>query len=261
MLIINADDWGRSVVETDAALKCYRERRITSVSAMVLMQDSKRAARLAKDYELDDVGLHLNFSEEFTDKSCSETLKEHHGRIIRFLKRGKYAQLLYNPFLRKAFAYCYYAQVEEFMRLFEKSPSHIDGHHHMHLCANVLFSSMIPGGTKLRRNFSFWPGEKSLLNRVYRGFVDRWLERKYHLPDYFFCLSQCLAEKKIDRMMALAESSNVELMTHPIIPAEFEYLTGAEFAGALERVKRGSYTEMTRNPIEEKKALMAVTSC
>ena len=147
MLIINADDWGRSVAETDAALKCFRERRITSVSAMVFMLDSKRAAKLTKDYELDDVGLHLNFSEEFTDKSCSKTLKETQGRIIRFLKRSKYAQLLYNPFLGEAFASSYRAQVEEFMRLFEKLPSHIDGHHHMHLCANLLLGKSIPAGT------------------------------------------------------------------------------------------------------------------
>ncbi|PYM01976.1 MAG: hypothetical protein DMF19_04650 [Verrucomicrobia bacterium] len=241
MLIINADDWGRSVVETDAALKCYRERRITSVSAMVLMQDSKRAARLAKDYELDDVGLHLNFSEEFTDKSCSETLKEHHGRIIRFLKRGKYAQLLYNPFLRRAFAYCYHAQVEEFMRLFEKSPSHIDGHHHMHLCANVLFSSMIPAGMKMRRNFSFWPGEKSMLNRTYRWLVDRWLACRYRLTDYFFDLTQCIQGKKLDRVAALAKSSNVELMTHPIVNEEEEYLMSDEFKVMLQRLKIGGY--------------------
>ena len=241
MLIINADDWGRSVVETDAALKCYRERRITSVSAMVLMQDSKRAARLAKDYELDDVGLHLNFSEEFTDKSCSETLKEHHGRIIRFLKRGKYAQLLYNPFLRRAFAYCYHAQVEEFMRLFEKSPSHIDGHHHMHLCANVLFSSMIPAGMKMRRNFSFWPGEKSILNRTYRWLVDRWLACRYRLTDYFFDLTQCIQGKKLDRVAALAKSSNVELMTHPIVNEEEEYLMSDEFKVMLQRLKIGGY--------------------
>ncbi len=150
MLIVNADDWGRSLAETDAALRCLKRGRITSVSAMVFMQDFKRAARLAKDYKLDDIGLHLNFSEEFMDKSCSETLKEHHGRIIRFLKRGKYAQLLYNPFLREAFAYCYHAQVEEFVPLFEKSPSHIDGHHHMHLCANLFLSKLIPIGMKLR---------------------------------------------------------------------------------------------------------------
>ena len=65
MLIINADDWGRSVAETDAALKCFRERRITSVSAMVFMGDSERAAELAKENKL-DVGLHLNFTDRFT---------------------------------------------------------------------------------------------------------------------------------------------------------------------------------------------------
>jgi len=241
MLIINADDWGRSVAETDAALKCFRERRITSVSAMVFMLDSKRAARLTKDYDLDDVGLHLNFSEEFTDKSCSETLKEHHGRIIRFLKRGKYAQLLYNPFLRKAFAYCYHAQIEEFVRLFEKSPSHIDGHHHMHLCANLLLSKLIPIGMKLRRNFSFWPGEKSMLNRTYRWLVDRWLACRYRLTDYFFDLSQCIQGKKLDRVAALAKSSNVELMTHPIVSGEEEYLMSDEFQVILQRVKIGGY--------------------
>ncbi|PYL02866.1 MAG: chitooligosaccharide deacetylase, partial [Verrucomicrobia bacterium] len=65
MLIINADDWGCSVAETDAALRCYKGGRITSVSAMVFMEDSERAAELAKENEL-DVGLHLNFTDKFT---------------------------------------------------------------------------------------------------------------------------------------------------------------------------------------------------
>ena len=90
------------------------------------------------------------------------------SEIVRFLTGNKYSQLLYNPFLRKEFAYSYEAQAEEFARLYSKPPSHIDGHHHMHLCANFLLSNMIPAGTKMRRNFSFWPGEKSLLNRAYR---------------------------------------------------------------------------------------------
>ena len=241
MLIINADDWGRSVAETDAALKCFRERRITSVSAMVFMQDSNRAAGLTKEYELDDVGLHLNFSEEFTGTGCSETLKEYHGRIIRFLKRGKYAQLLYNPSLRKAFAYCYHAQVEEFVRLFEKSPLHIDGHHHMHLCANLLLSKLIPIGTKLRRNFSFWPGEKSMLNRTYRWLVDRRLACRYRLTDYFFDLTQCIEEKKLDRVAALAKSSKVELMTHPTVSAERAFLMSDEFQVILQHIEIGGY--------------------
>ena len=59
MLIINADDWGRSVGETDAAFRCYTKSRVTSVSAMVFMADSQRAAELAKENEL-EVGLWIS---------------------------------------------------------------------------------------------------------------------------------------------------------------------------------------------------------
>jgi hypothetical protein len=78
---------------------------------MVFMSDSRRAAKLAKDYQLDDVGLHLNFSEEFTDPKCPETLKQRHKRIIKFFRQSKYAQLLYNPFLRQAFAYAVVCEI------------------------------------------------------------------------------------------------------------------------------------------------------
>ena len=240
MLIINADDWGRSAAETDAALRCYKGGRITSVSAMVFMEDSERAAELAKENEV-DVGLHLNFTDKFTTNQYPQTLGNYHNEIVRFLRGNKYSQLLYNPFLRRDFAYSYEAQVEEFARLYRKPPSHIDGHHHMHLCANVLLSNTIPAGAKLRRNFSFWPGEKSVLNRTYRWLVDRWLARRYCLPDYFFDLTQCIEEKKLDRVAALAKSSDVELMTHPIVNKEEAYLMSDGFGVMLERLNIGGY--------------------
>ena len=239
MLIINADDWGRSRAETDAALRCYQEGRITSVSAMVFMEDSERAAELARENEL-AVGLHLNFAEPFTGKNYVD-LDHCHGRTIRYLMGNKYAQLVYNPFLRKEFAYSYEAQAREFVRLFDGPPSHIDGHHHMHLCANVLLSKVIPTGMKMRRNFSFWPDEKSLLNRTYRTFVDRWLARRYQLPDYFFDLTQCIRNEKLERVAALAKSNNVELMTHPVADHEAEYLMSDEFYSILQRLEVGSY--------------------
>ena len=240
MLIINADDFGRSAAETDAALGCYREGRITSVSAMVFMEDSERAAELAKENEL-DVGLHLNFGEPFTGENHHAKLGEYHRRTIRYLMGNKYAQLVYNPLLRREFAYSYEAQAAEFMRLFGRPPSHIDGHHHMHLCANILLSKIIPAGMKIRRNFSFWPGEKSLLNRTYRAFADRWLARRYELPDYFFDLTQCMRGKKLDRVAALAKSNNVELMTHPVVDREAEYLMSDEFRLMLQRLEIGGY--------------------
>jgi predicted glycoside hydrolase/deacetylase ChbG (UPF0249 family) len=240
MLIINADDWGRSVGETDVALKCYHGARITSVSAMMFMVDSERAAELAKENDL-DVGLHLNFTEPFTRGNSSAELRERHEGIIRYLLGNKYAQLLYNPFLRRAFSYSYESQAGEFARLYGRRPSHIDGHHHMHLCANILLSNVIPAGVKMRRNFSFWSGEKGLLNRTYRSLVDRWLARRYQLPDYFFDLTQCIEQKKLDRVAALAKSSNVELMTHPIVPMESEYLMSDQFQATLQRLKVGGF--------------------
>jgi chitin disaccharide deacetylase len=240
MLIINADDWGRSAVETDAAFRCYKANRITSVSAMVFMEDSERAAEFAKGDGL-DVGLHLNFTERFVTNECCAALDEHQNELVRFLRRNKYSQLLYNPFLRNAFSYSYEAQTEEFVRLFGKQPSHIDGHHHMHLCANLFFTDMIPVGTKVRRNFSFWQGEKSLLNRTYRALVDRWLAGRYCLTDYFFDLTQCIEANKLDRVAALAMSSNVELMTHPIVRAEEKYLMSAEFHALLQALEIGGY--------------------
>jgi predicted glycoside hydrolase/deacetylase ChbG (UPF0249 family) len=240
MLIINADDWGRSVAETDVALRCFKAGRITSASAMIFMADSERAAELARDNGL-DVGLHLNFSERFTAGKCPPVLEEYQSRLVRFLMRNKYSQLLYNPLLRREFAYSYQAQAREFVRLFGRPPSHVDGHHHMHLCANFVFSKAMPAGTKIRRNFSFWPGEKSLLNRRYRRLVDRWLSRRYRLADYFFDLTQCIQERKLERVAALAKSKNVELMTHPIVQAESEYLMGDQFQTMLQSLKVGGY--------------------
>jgi hypothetical protein len=111
----------------------------------------------------------------------------------------------------------------------------------MHLSANMLLSDLIPAGMKVRRNFSFWLGEKSGLNRTYRALADRWLARKYRLSDYFFDLTQCIQEEKLDRVAALARSSNVELMTHPILQLESDYLMSDQFQVMLQRLNVGGY--------------------
>jgi len=246
VLIVNADDWGRSELETNAALDCHRRGRITSASAMVFMKDSKRAADLANEHGL-DVGLHLNFDEKLTGNQCPGSLILHHNRTALFLTRTKWSQLLYNPFLRNDFSYSCRAQLEEFMRLFGKPPSHIDGHHHMHLCANVLLNRVFAPGTKMRRNFSFSAGQKSIANRAYRAAVDAWLAYRYVLTDYFFDLSQSLDENKFQKVIALARVSKVELMTHPIVQREADYLGSDEFALLLRDLNVGSYANLQPN--------------
>jgi predicted glycoside hydrolase/deacetylase ChbG (UPF0249 family) len=241
-IIINADDWGGWKSATDAALTCHLQGRITSVSAMVYMDDSERGAELANAHGV-DAGLHLNFNQEFSDTRCPRELQERQGRTRRFLKSGRYAQLVYNPMRKRDFEYCYQAQLHEFERLYRKPPSHFDGHQHMHLCANMLMGGFISKGAKVRRNFSFWPGEKGALNRWYRGRVDRALSRRYIVTDYFFSLAQALQWNRIPRIAGLASAESVELMTHPEKPVECEWLLGKDFLQHIEALRKVSYQE------------------
>ena len=119
--------------------------------------------------------------------------------------------------------------------LYGTLPSHIDGHHHMHLCANILMSKVIPRGIKMRRNFSFWPGEKSPLNRAYRAF-DRWSACRQILYNGLSLrsLASALRRRQLGRVTMLAKSSNVELMTHPVVHAEADYFMSDEFRELLQ---------------------------
>jgi chitin disaccharide deacetylase len=240
MLIVNADDLGRDRAATDAALACHARKRVTSTSAMVFMEDSERAADLALIAGI-DVGLHINLSEPFTAANTPTRLRAPHDEIRRFLKRSKYALLLYRPGLRDAFRQVFEWQYCEFMRLYDREPSHFDGHQHLHLSSNMLFQRVIPAGTRVRRSFSFRTGEKSFVNRCYRAVVDRHLKRRHRLTDYFFSLAHHLSLDRLERVTTLARGHDVELMTHPQLTAEFEFLMSDGYATAVSHVRMAGY--------------------
>ena len=146
--------------------------------------------------------------------------------------------LLYNPILRKAFRELFTAQVEEFARLYGREPSRFDGHHHMHLCSNMILDRILPFGAKVRRSFSFSPGERSFVNRYYRRCVDRRLVTRHQTGDFFFILSHHLAISRLQRVVELATTHEVELLTHPHVNVEYEALMSDEFANAISRVRR-----------------------
>jgi predicted glycoside hydrolase/deacetylase ChbG (UPF0249 family) len=240
MLIVNADDWGRNTTSTDNTMVCFNNGSITSVSAMVFMEDSKRAAALALNNGL-DAGLHLNFTTKFNQDITSSKLFECQQRISKFLQKNRYCLLLYNPALKKDFQYVFNAQYEEYIRLYHQKPMHIDGHHHMHLCTNVLFQRLIPRGSKVRRNFSFTSKEKGTINRSYRSIVDRWLQRKYQCTDFFFSIVPMHKPYRLQGIVELSLRHNVELMVHPGKPDEYHYLLSAEYMEMIRNKKIGSY--------------------
>ena len=229
LLIVNADDWGRDPLTTGRVLDCALRGAVSSVSAMVFMEDSERAAAIARERGI-EAGLHLNLTTSFSAPGCPTQLVERQQELARYLLRHRLAQVVFHPGLTRSFEYVVATQLDEFRRLYGADPDRLDGHHHMHLCANVFLGGLLPPGTLVRRNFSFQAGEKSLWNRLYRRFVDGMLARRHRLVDFFFSLAPLEPPVRLQRIFSLAREFVVEVETHPVHPEEYRFLTGGEIS-------------------------------
>lgn len=226
-LIVNADDWGCDRETTNKTADCVSRGSVSAVSAMVYMQDSERAAAIARERGI-DCGLHLNFTTGYSAASVSSRLVKHQNRTSGYLRRNPFARVFYHPGLAHDFEYVVAAQIDEYRRLYGADPQRIDGHHHMQLCANVVFGKLLPAGTLVRRNFSFAPGEKSCLNLFYRMMLDKRLSRRHKLVDFLFPLEPVEETVRLERIIRLAQEFVVELETHPINPNEYDFLMHSE---------------------------------
>jgi predicted glycoside hydrolase/deacetylase ChbG (UPF0249 family) len=231
-LIVNADDWGRDRETTDRTLDCIQAGTVSSVSAMVFMAHSERAAVVACEHNI-DAGLHLNFTTPFTSRAVPPGLVAHQTRVCRALRAHRFASVVFHPWLMGSFDYVVKTQLDEFRRLFGNEPARIDGHHHMHLCANVLARNLLPHGRVVRRNFSFRRGEKSILNRSYRAMIDGLLARRHAVVDYLFTLPPMEPRHRLEQIFALAVKSIVELETHPVDPREYRFLSGGALLSSI----------------------------
>src|SRR6266567_3415813 len=228
VVIMNADDWGWNFEATNRILDCVRRSAVSSVSAMVFMEDSERAASLARESDI-DAALHLNFTTPFTGKEVPLQLIEHQEMIARFLRSHRYAPILFHPLLAKSFDYVVKSQLEEFERIYGAAPHRIDGHHHMHLCTNVLLQRLLPQGTIVRRNLSFAPGEKRRINRLFRRMEDSLLSMSHRMTDYFFDLLPTVGVR-IRGICEIARRHNVEIETHPARADEHRFLIAGGLA-------------------------------
>jgi predicted glycoside hydrolase/deacetylase ChbG (UPF0249 family) len=245
MLIVNADDFGITRNATDSIASCYRAGRISSTTAMVFMDDSARAVGVAADLAM-SVGLHVNFSQAFTGQRVPARLRDCQRRLSRFLNGGRLRPLLFNPGLCGHFEYVFRHQLDEFERLYGRQPTHVDGHHHMHLCTNMLVQNIIPRGTRIRTTFSSFPGERSVLHRIIRTGVHRRVSSRYRTPGSLFSLSTVMTrpDRRVSRLQAIVELTAVEpveLMTHPDWRHEREYLMGDEYWQIVAGTRMSSY--------------------
>jgi chitin disaccharide deacetylase len=230
-LILNADDWGRDRNTTQSILDCAVHGSLSSASAMVFMEDSDRAATIARELRI-DTGLHLNLTSRFSAPHCPRKLLELQGEVATCLRRHRFSPALFHPSLVKSFEYLVSAQIEEYGRLYGTFPARIDGHHHMHLSTNVLVGRLLPPDTIVRRSFSFSRGEKSWGNRLYRRTVDRMLARRHRVTDFFFSITP-LESHRLERIVNVARTRAVEIETHPINPEEYGFLMSGKLISLL----------------------------
>jgi predicted glycoside hydrolase/deacetylase ChbG (UPF0249 family) len=242
VLIINADDFGESRVATDHIVACHGQGLITSASAMVFMADSGRAAQAALSAGL-DLGLHLNLDRPFTANVSAATAGQIKA-VARYLNSGKWAQAVYNPSLGRTFKELFERQYDEFCLCYGKEPSHIDGHHHRHLCMNMISGRVIPPGRWVRRSFTPERGRGSLLEKVYGRFVDAWLIKHYRCTDRFFSLEPLGDLARLQKIIRTTADLKVELMVHPAKTDQFAFLMSQEYQDRIRPAPKGTFRNL-----------------
>lgn len=128
-LIVNADDFGMTEGNTIGILMAHADGILTSTTCMTNMPFAKFALDQAKKYPNLGVGVHLVLTvgkplvagaKSFTDKDGNFiSLKDYPDRHPHGDPEELYTE--------------WKAQIEKFIELAGKKPTHIDSHHHVHL--------------------------------------------------------------------------------------------------------------------------------
>lgn len=128
-IIINADDFGISEGAVLGIIKAHRDGILTSTTCMVNMPYAKLGLQLASKYPDLGVGIHLVLTVGKPLIDGAKSYVDSHGNFLRPAaypngKPNANPDELYREWK---------AQIEKFIELAGKKPTHIDSHHHVHL--------------------------------------------------------------------------------------------------------------------------------
>jgi predicted glycoside hydrolase/deacetylase ChbG (UPF0249 family) len=238
VLIVNADDVGASLTATNAALTAFDERLITSGSAMVWMADSVRAGGLAGDHGL-PLGLHLNFTLAFDGSDVPVGARGRQLRLSESFNSSSWqhgrSERLDRRLLRDAIA----DQLGEFVRRYGE-PTHLDGHHHVHVHEAVL--SVLPRDVTIRPVLR----EPALID-ARRSLRERRLYRRFRASDLtlaFERIHPALGGAGLG-LLQRAHESTLEVMAHPQQPGQLDALRSAEWRQAMATLPLASFAELS----------------
>ena len=115
VLIVNADDFGRSRAVNEGVIRCHEDGIVTSATLMVRWPHAAEASEYARRSDALGVGLHFDLGEWVFRGGEWESAYE----VLAEERRETVAEELDR-------------QLERFEQLVERPPTHIDSHQHVH---------------------------------------------------------------------------------------------------------------------------------
>jgi predicted glycoside hydrolase/deacetylase ChbG (UPF0249 family) len=246
LLIVNADDWGYDKPTTRAIADCHLAGGLTSTTAMMFMAGTEEAASLAAEHPQLGIGLHLNLFEEYTADSVPTPVRDRQRVLVDRFQHGRLRRWIYDPRIRREVDRVVADQWERFLELYGRPPTHVDGHHHSHMAANVLLSRSLPRDTAVRNALSDTHRLNPLTTAVRAG-RRRLVLSRFRTTDYFFSIETAwprLAGPPPGETLGLARRATVEVMVHPAFLREYEPLQSPDWVEALRRLPTGTFANI-----------------
>jgi hypothetical protein len=215
-IIINSDDFGLNSEVNYAIQQSFEQKLITSTTTLVGFQEGfMDSVKLVKSNKIpkEGVGIHLNLTEGIPTNQATvqcQTLCKNgnfHGQIRNkpiFQLSKNDEKFIYNELM---------SQVEKFIDAFGFTPSHIDGHHHIHTewaitkCVIKIAKKFNIKRIRVSRNMGLGI---SFPKKIYKIILNRKLNfYGFKTTDYFGDFNDL-------EHFDLKDNSTVEVMVHSI---------------------------------------------
>jgi chitin disaccharide deacetylase len=246
LLIVNADDLGLSQTDTDGIIAAFAAGGISSATAMMWMTDSRRAATLTRDSAL-PVGLHLNLTEAYTALDVPADVAATQRRVAARIAAAGTLAYLYRPDWADDFRRCIADQLWEFVELYGRPPTHVDGHRHMHLLPNAMFAGPLGSVLRCRRPVNRTRAESVAVKHATRRVLFELVRRRFVTTRWCVsirALDPALGGDGVRAGLARASGASVEVIVHPGWEDESDVVHDSAWRGALAEHRIGSFADL-----------------